>query len=358
MEPGYHVKDVLTMQILLLGPHYRSTAECRRFFDQVIAGVERIPGVEAVGTTNWLPLRPDKNTAGMWLDTQPLHTEETKIRMDNRVVTPGYFRAMGAPLLAGRLFDAKDTTDAPHVMLVNDAFAHEFFPNSNAVGHRITIDIGAPWDAEIVGVVGSFRESSIAEEPRREVFTAYSQTTITGQSLVVRTKGDPAAYAAPVRRAITSIDPNDAPIYNVRTMQAQVDESLAQQRMRGVLLGIFSLVALALASLGVYGVMSCSVAERRQEIGIRMALGAGRGEVLWLMLGGGLKLTAWGLALGLAGAAVSTRLLETLLYGVTVGDLLTFGGTAAVFIAVALAASYLPAQRAARVDPIAVLREE
>jgi putative ABC transport system permease protein len=358
VEPGYHVKDVLTLQILLLGPRYRSTAECRRFFDRVLASVEQIPGVEAVGTTNWLPLKTDKNTAGLWVDTQPLRTEETKIRMDNRVVTPGYFRAMGAPLLDGRLFDANDTADSPHVMLVNDAFAREFYPNGGAVGHRITIDIGTPWEAEIVGVVGSFRESSIAEQPRREVFTAYSQTTIAGQSLVVRTKGDPAGYAAAVRGAIASIDPDNAPIYNLRTMQAQVDESLAQHRMRGVLLGIFSVVALALASLGVYGVISCAVAERRQEIGIRMALGAERGQVLRLMLSDGLKLTAWGLALGLAGAAVSTRLLQTFLFGVTPGDPLTFVGTAAVFMAVALAASFLPARRATRVDPIAVLREE
>ncbi len=358
VEPGYHVKDVLTLQIILLGPRYRSTAECRRFFDRLLAGVERIPGVEAAGTTNWLPLRADKNMTSLWVDTQPVHTEESKIRLDNRVVTPGYFGTMGVKLLAGRLFDTNDTADKPHVLIVNDAFAREFFPQGGALGHRVTIDIGVPWEAEIVGVVGSFRESSMAEEPKREVFTAYSQTTIAGQSLVVRTKGDPAGYAAAVRGVVASIDPDMAPIYNLRTMQSQVDESLAQHRMRVVLLGIFSMVALALASLGVYGVISCAAAERRQEIGIRMALGAERGQVLRLMLGGGLRLTALGLALGLAGAAVSTRLLATLLYGVTPSDPVTYAGTAAVFIAVALAASYLPARRAARVDPIVVLREE
>ncbi len=356
VEPGYHVRDVLTMQIALLGPHYRNTADDRVFFNRLLTSVEQIPGVEAAGTTNWLPLKTDKNSAGVWLDTQPVRTEETKIRLDNRVVTPGYFGAMGVKVLAGRLFDASDTVDSPHVMIVNDALAREFFPNG-ALGHRVTIDIGVPWEAEVIGVVGSFRESSLAEEPKREVFTAYSQTTIAGQTLVVRTKGDPAGYAAAVRGAIAALD-QDVPIYNPRTMQAQVDESLAQHRMRGVLLGIFSMVALALASLGVYGVISCAVAERRQEIGIRMALGAERGQVLRLMLGGGLKLTVWGLALGLVGAAVSTRLLQTFLYGVTAGDPLTYAGTAAVFIAVAVAASYLPARRAARLDPIAVLREE
>lgn len=357
VEPGYQVKNILTMQIALLGPHYRSASDCLRFFDRLLAGVEQIPGVEAAGTTNWLPLKTDKNATGVWVDTQPVRTEDTKVRLDNRVVTPGYFGAMGVPLLAGRLFNPNDTSDAPHVMIVNDAFAREFFPNGGAVGHRVTMDIGVPWDAEIVGVVGSFRDSSLAEPPQREVFTAYAQTTIAGQTLVVRTKGDPATYTAVVRGAIASLDP-DVPIYQLRTMQAQVDESLTQHRMRGALLGIFSIVALALASLGLYGVISCAVAERRQEIGIRMALGAERGQVLRLMLGGGLRLTALGLALGLAGAAVSTRLLASFLYGVTAGDPVTYAGTAAVFLAVAVAASYLPARRAARVDPIAVLREE
>jgi predicted permease len=357
VQPGYHIKNVLTMQIALLGPHYRNVADDRRFFDRLQTSVEQIPGVEAAGTTNWLPLRTDRNSMGLWLDTQPMRTEETKIRLDNRVVTPGYFGAMGIPVMAGRLFDTKDAAEAPHVVIVNDSFAREFFPNSSAVGRRLTLDIGAPWDAEIIGVVGSYREASMAEEPRREIFTAYSQTTIPGQTLVVRTKGDPATYAAGIRRAIASID-EDVPIYNLRTMQTQVDDSLAQHRMRGLLLGIFSIVALALASLGVYGVISCSVAERRQEIGIRMALGAQRGQVMRLMLGGGLKLTALGLGFGLIGAAISTRLLQTFLLGVSASDPLTYAATAAVFIVVALAASYVPARRASRLDPIAVLREE
>ncbi len=357
VEPGYHVKDVLTMQIALMGPHYKNPADQRHFFERLLPVVEQLPGVEAAGTTNWLPLRTDRNSARVWVDTQPLFTEETKVRVDNRVVTPGYFGAMGVRLIEGRLFGPGDTTENPHVLVVNDQFTREFFPKGGALGHRVTVDLGYPWDAEIIGVVGSFRESSIAEEPKREMFMAYSQTTIAGQTLVVRTKGDPAGYSQAVRGAVASLD-RDVPVYNLRTMQAQVDDSLAQHRMRGMLLGVFSIVALALASLGIYGVISCAVAERRQEIGIRMALGAERSEVLWLMLGGGLKLTALGLALGLGAASATTRLLQSFLYGVTPGDPVTYIGTAAVFIAVALAASYLPARRAARVDPVVVLREE
>ena len=261
VQPGYHVGNVLTLQIAVLGSHYRTPDDWRHFYDRLLPEVERIPGVQAAGSTNWLPLQADRNTTGLWLDTQPLHSEETKIRMDNRVVTPGYFRAMGVPLLAGRWFDANDRSDTPHVMVVNDAFAREFYP-AGAVGHRVTLDAGAPWVAEIIGVVGSFRESTLAEEPQRELFTPLSQTTIAGQTLVVRTTGDPARYAPAVRGLLASMD-KDVPVFNVRTMQEQVDESLAQHRLRGGFLGIFSIMALMLASLGLYGVVSCAAAERR-----------------------------------------------------------------------------------------------
>jgi putative ABC transport system permease protein len=357
IDPGYRVRNVLTMQIALTGSAYRDRAECRRFFERLIPTLEQIPGVEAAGTTNWLPLRPGKNTVGIWLDTQPVHSEETKIRLDNRVVTPGYFRAMGVPRLSGRLFQATDRVDSPPVVIVNDAFARELFPGGNAVGQRVTMDLGTPWVAEIVGITGNFRESSLAEEPKREIFTPYAQTTILGQSLVVRTTGDPAGYANAVRASVASID-KDVPVYDARTMQAQVDESLAQPRLRGVLLSVFSITALILASLGIYGVIACTVAERRQEIGIRMALGAGQSQVRRMVVNEGLKLTAIGLVVGLAGAAATTRLLVGLLFGVTPGDPITFLGTAAIFVLVAAAASYLPARRATRVDPLTVLRQE
>ncbi|HLX44144.1 MAG TPA: ABC transporter permease [Bryobacteraceae bacterium] len=357
LDPGYRIRNVLTMQIALTGSAYRDRNECRRFFERLLPAIEQIPGVEAAGTTNWLPLRPGKNTVGIWLDSQPVRSEETKIRLDNRVVTPGYFRAIGVPLIAGRFFQVSDRFDTPQVVVVNEAFAKELFPHGDGVGQRVTLDLGTPWIAEIVGVVGNFRESSLAEAPRRELFTPYAQTTILGQSLVVRTTGDPAGYASAVRAAVASID-KDVPIYDARTMQAQVDESLAQPRMRGVLLSVFSITALVLASLGIYGVIACAVAERRQEIGIRMALGAGQSQVRLMVVNEGLKLTAIGLLIGLVAAAATTRLLAGFLFGVTPGDPLTFLGTAAVFVLVAIAASYLPARRATRVDPLTVLRQE
>lgn len=357
VQPGYRIDNVVTMQLALMGPHYQGVNEWRRFFDQFLDRMQGLPGVQAAGITNLLPLQPYQNTAPIWIDTQPVHNDQTVIRVDNRVVTPGYFPAMAVPLIAGRFFQASDRADTPLVIIVNQTFAREFFPNGGALGHRITIKTRPPVVGEIVGVAGSFREASIAEQPRRELFTAYSQTTVLGGTVVVRSAVDPASLIAAVRAMAASIDP-DVPIYNVRTMRRIVNDSLIQQRLRGALLAVFSLVALLLASLGVYGVISCSAVERRQEIGIRVALGAGIGQVRGMIVWQGLRLTAIGLAVGLAGAAAATRLMQGLLFGVTAGDPATYLFTALIFAAVALAASYIPARRVTRIDPLRALRDE
>jgi putative ABC transport system permease protein len=356
VEPGYRINNVLSMQISLTGAVYRDPLACRKFFDQLEPAVERIPGIESAGGISSLPLGDGASWSNVWLDTQP-HREDTKIRVDNRIVTPGYFQTLGVPLAAGRFFEARDGPDAPHAVIVNDVFAREFFPNANAVGRRITIEVTPPWVGEIVGVVRGYRESSLAEGPRRELFTAYSQTTIPGQTLVARTQGDPAAYTKAVRAAVASIDPQ-IPVYGVKTMRQRVDESLAQARMRSMLLAVFSAVALVLASLGLYGMITCAVAERRQEIGIRMALGARAIEVRRMVVAEALKLTAIGLALGVIAASMAARLVETFLFGVSAADPVTYAATIAVFLAITVIASDLPARRATRVDPLTVLRDE
>jgi len=358
VRPGYDPASVVTMQITLSDVRYRDLASCAKFFERMLMQLEQTPGVESAGTTNFLPLVKEKQTAGIWLDSQPVHSNDTKIVLDNRVVSPGYFRAMGVPLLAGRFFEWTDRANSPKVAIVNEAFAREFFPLGDALGKRVTMDlVSSKWIGEIVGVVGSFREASLAEEPRGELFTAYAQTTVPGSSLVVRSTATTGEVVNAVRGAIATVDP-DVAVYDVRTMKQQVDDSVAQSRLRSALLAVFSIVALILASLGVYGVIACSVAERKKEIGIRIALGARPSDVRSMMLGQGLKLTVIGLALGLAGAAAATRLLEGFLFGVSASDPLTYAATCAVFIAVALLASYLPARRAMRVDPMTALREE
>jgi predicted permease len=383
---GYDTRGTVVMQVALpLARYGKNLEEARRFFERVVRGIEELPGVEAAGSTNLLPLQTDTNRVGVWVDTQPVESQETRIVLDNRVLTPGYFRAMGVPLIAGRFFDWTDRPETPRVVIINDAFAREAFPNG-ALGHRITLDLGKPWTAEVVGVVASFRESSLWEEPRRELFTTESQTTIRGQTLVVKTgekatggnaagsegflniaSGTPASgtitadTVAAVRRVIAQVD-SDVPVYNVRTMQQNVSNQLAQPRMRGMVFGAFSVVALVLASLGVYGVIACAVAERKQEIGIRMALGARPAQVRGMLAAEGLKLTAIGLAIGLAGAAAAGRLMARFLYGISAADpwsfLGSFLGAAAVFAAVALAASYLPSRKAVKLDPLRVLKSE
>lgn len=372
---GYDTRGTVVMQVALPISRYggKNLDESRLFFERVLRGIEELPGVEAAGSTNLLPLQTDTNRVGVWVDTQPVENQETRIVLDNRVLTPGYFRAMGVPLVAGRFFDWTDRPETPRVVIINDAFAREAFPNG-ALGHRITLDLGKPWTAEVVGVVASFHESSLWEEPRRELFTTESQTTIRGQTLVIKTgekavggDGSPDADAstsatvAAVRRVIAQVD-GDVPVYNVRTMQQHVSHQLAQPRMRGMVFGVFAVVALMLASLGVYGVIACAVAERRQEIGIRMALGARPAHVRGMLAAEGLKLTAIGLAIGLAGAAAAGRLLARFLYGISIADpwsfLGSFLGAAAVFAAVALAASYLPSRKAVKLDPLRVLKSE
>ncbi len=358
VDPGYRVRNVLTLALAAMGPKYRDLEECRRFYQRLIEQVGQMPGVESAAATNWLPLNPARNSAGIWPDAQPVHSSDTKIILDNRVVAPGYFKSLGVPILAGRDFDWTDRPDTPRVMIVNDVFARQFYPGGNAIGHRVTMDVGGTEvTSEIVGVSGSFRELSLAEPPRPELFTPYSQTTIAGQTLIVRTVDDPATHVAAIRKLAAEIDPN-VPIYQVGTMKEQVDQSLSPHRLRSALLGAFSAVALLLAAIGLYGVIACGVAERRQEIGIRMAIGARHNQVRRMVVARGLTLTAFGLVLGFAGAAAAAKLLEGFLFGVSRTDPATFFATAAIFLAVAFVASYFPARRATTVDPLIVLRRE
>jgi putative ABC transport system permease protein len=357
VRPGYDPSNTVTMQVALSDIRYRDSARRVKFFEGVLTQLEQMPGIQSAGSTNFLPLVKDKQTVDVWLDSQPVHSNETRIVTDNRVVSPDYFRAMGIPLLQGRFFSWTDRVDSPKVIIVNETFARQFFPAGDALGKRVTLNSRPEWTGEIIGIVGSFREAGLAEEPWREIFTCISQTTIGGSTLVVRSNRSTPEVLRDVRAALATVD-RDVAFYDVRTMQQQVSDSVAQPRLRSGLISLFSLVALVLASLGVYGVIACSVAERKREIGIRIALGAAPSEIQRMVLGQGLALTGIGLLLGLLGAAVATRLIQGFLFGVRPTDPLTFTSTCIVFIGVALVASYFPARRAMRVDPMATLREE
>ena len=267
---------------------------------------------------------------------------------------------MGVTLKSGRLFDERDRESAPLVAVVNETMARQFWPGENPIGHRIKLggfDSKRPW-ATIVGVTGDIHQRGIGVSPRPEMYYSYAQMEVfQPEYLAVKTKGDPVQLANAIRDQVWAVD-KDQPVSEVMPMQSIVDEELSPRQMQAKLLGIFAGIALILASLGIYAVLSYAVAQRMQEIGVRMALGAQQRDVLRMVLGQGLGLTLIGVAFGIAGALALARVLSTLLYGVSATDPLTFAAVAATLSAVALLACYVPARRAMRVEPMVALRHE
>jgi putative ABC transport system permease protein len=276
---------------------------------------------------------------------------------DCRFVTPDYFRALEIPLIRGRVFTDSDGPQSPHVLLINERMARRFFPNEDPIGKTVVLGINH-FSGQIVGIVSDVKHVGLDAEVNEEVYAAYAQAPFwTDMNLIVKTAGDPMSVAGPIRNELTTID-RHVPIGKIRTMEAVVAESVAQPLFRTLLLSLFGIVALLLASVGIYGVMSYAVTQRTQEIGIRMALGAQISDVRRLIIGHGITLALIGVASGVAGAFVLTRLIATLLFGVTPTDLKTFAGVSIALVAAALIACYVPARRATKVDPLVALRYE
>jgi putative ABC transport system permease protein len=278
-----------------------------------------------------------------------------------RVVSPHYFGTMGIQLVEGRTFEeGRDRVDSPCVVVVGESVARKFWPGEGALGKRLTPGIPEnPEDwCQVVGVVKDVRQRELAAEPTPLAYLTYAQAGFFApRHLVVKTEGDPLALAGTVRKTVWEVD-RDQPVSNVSTMEGVLSESIARQRFSTLLFGVFAGVALVLAAVGIYGVMSYSMAQRTREIGIRMALGAQRRDVLKLAVGQGLRLVVIGVAVGLAGALALSRVMTSLLYGISAPDPLTLVTISVVLVAVALLASYIPARRATRVDPLIALRYE
>jgi putative ABC transport system permease protein len=355
---GINPRNVLTMQVTLPEKKYPDYQRRAVFFEQVLGRLGSLPGVEAAGVAGTLPLAGWSYGTGFSVigrREQPV----SGYPADHDFCTPDYFRAVGIPLRKGRFFDQRDQGVASRVVVISEALAREHFPNEEPLGQRIHLDvlsgkIDEGW--EIVGVVGDVRQHGLGEAGRPCVYRPQAAARSVG-NLVVRTTSAPLAIADSVRKAILEVDPSQ-PVANVRTLDEVLAASVAQRRFTMTLLGGFAGAALLLAAIGLYGLIAYAVQQRTREIGIRMALGATRGDVLGLTLSGGMKLAGIGVAVGIAGALGLTRVLTRLLYEVSPTDPLTFAGVALLLLLIALLASWLPARRAAGVDPMEALRYE
>ena len=366
IDPGYAADKILDAQLNINLLRYTRT-QGQQFYSQVIERIEALPGVESATLARIVPMSGTGRTSGFVIQgrqaSDDVNQSEGTGLPDNadnvslNVVALKYFGTMGISLLQGRDFDTRDKENAPLAAIVNEAFVRRYLADETPVGKRISFrGANGPW-SEIVGVVRDSKYRTLGESPRPYVYVPLAQNHETGMTLHVRTAGDPLNVAASVRREIQSLDPNLA-VTNVQTLSRVIADSLFAARMGAVLLIVFGSLALVLAGVGLYGVMSYAVSRRTREIGIRMALGAGKGNVLRLVLKDGLALVGGGIATGLIVAAAATRLLASFLFGISPLDAATFVAIPVVLTLVALLASYLPARRAAKVDPIIALRYE
>jgi putative ABC transport system permease protein len=318
--------------------------------------VATLPGVQSVGVINDLPVTGELDSAGTFrIEGDQNVNWANDPQAEWKSVTPNYFNAIGVPLLKGRAFSEHDTSQSPAIILINETLARRFIPGEDPIGKRL-ITFGSPH--EIVGVVGDARQGALNLPPSPEIYFPNTQRAFGQQvSLVVRTNVDPASLGDAVRRAAQSVNP-DAPVFRVRTMREVIAGSMAQERFNTILMTLFAVVAMLLGAVGLYGVMAYSVTQRTREIGIRVALGARRADVLRLVIRQGLRLVALGLTLGLIAALALTRLMRKLLFEVSATDPMTFAGVASLLALVALLACWIPARRAANVDPMVALRCE
>jgi putative ABC transport system permease protein len=306
--------------------------------------------------TQTLPMRGDY-VLSFTIQGQPAPKPNEGPSANYRVVSPNYFQAMGIPLLRGRAIADRDAATSPMVAVVDQKFADRHFPDRDPIGQGIDIGNGSDGFYEIVGVVGNVRDASLDTNPAPTMYVPYMQDPFSGMWVVARTTGEPRALAAAVRQTVQGID-HSLPAFAMTPLATAVSDSIAQRRFSMLLLGLFALIALFLAAVGLYGVVAYSVSQRTQEIGLRMAIGAQRGDVLRMVVGGGMKLAVVGVAIGIACALALAEFVATMLFEVKPFDPASYSVTALVLLAVAALACYVPARRAMRVDPIVALRQE
>jgi putative ABC transport system permease protein len=359
VNPGFAPQNTLAMSLVLPATKYKEPVQRVNFYKEALQRIRALPGVQSAGATSILPLSGNNSSGSFQIEGRVTPQGQSSPHGDRWAATTDYFSTMRIPIIRGRFFDDRDTMESQPVAIIDETMARKYWPDEDPMGKRITFqsrDSQPVW-REIVGIVGHVKHRGLDGESRVQYYIPHSQTQNAFMSLVVRASVDPTSLTGAVRGAISGLD-KDLPVFRVKTMEQFVSESMAQRRFATALVGIFAAVALALACVGLYGVLSYSITQRLREIGIRMALGANGADVLRLVVGQGMLLALAGVALGSVAAFLLTRLMANLLFAVTASDPLTFATIASLLTLVALVACFAPARRATRVDPIEALRYE
>lgn len=354
-EPGFDVHGLLTMNLALPPARYTTRPQMIGFYDGLLRKVRSLPGVRSATAASALPANPSRFSPAL-LEGQPERPLAQRPLFNIQTFAPGYVETLRIPLLRGRSFDEHDGANGRRVALINDTTARRFWPHQNPIGKRVWL--GRQTDpVEVVGVLGDVRNVGLAADPQPEIYLPYAQLPWAFMNLIVRTEGDPHGIANAVRSSVLATD-RDQSVTQVQTMDELLDQAAAQPRFTASLLGALSGTALLLAIVGIYGVISYSVAERTSEMGVRVALGAQRGDILRLVLRQGMGLVLGGILTGLVFSLGAMRLLASQLYHVSTADPPAFAGSAILFLIVAALANYIPAWRATNADPILALRQE
>jgi len=361
--PGFRPDHLLTMHVFMTGPKYFDQQNQKNFVRDALLGIATQPGVTSVGAVSTLPLDDSGSSSSVLFASEGQAIEPGKAPAVNyRLADPNYFSTMGIPLLRGRMITPQDDKDAPHIVLINQSMAHRYWPNDDPVGKRvrwIDQETDTGWHS-IVGVVGDVKTFGLDEEEHPAIYAPYPQRTfpwLRWMTFVMRTQSDPSTYDEALRQRLANLDRNQ-PVYGVRTMDQLLAKALSQRRFAMFLVGLVASIGMILAFVGVFGVINYSVSQRTHEIGVRVALGAQRGDVLGLVVGQGLRLIAIGVGFGISVSFIVARLIESMLFGVGPNDPRTFAGVSVSVAAVALLACYVPVRRALRVDPMVALRYE
>jgi len=362
VNPGFESRNLLTFQVALPRSKYAKDALQVAFFNEFLARIGRIPGVQSVSMENYPPLTGLGAATGVHILGQPKLPASENLVSGVRVVGPDYFRTMGIPILAGRTFNEAELKETRRVVVVNQAFVDKYLPGENPLGKKVAIymrgdNVDDENPSEIIGVAGSVRQMGLGEEAKPNAYWPMPELPYSRMTILVRTSVDPLSLVAPIRYGLGQMD-TELPMASIATMDQLLSDSLSRSRFLMFVLGTFAAIALMLTAVGIYGVIAYNVAQRTHEIGIRMALGAQRSNVLGLVLGQGTRLTLIGVGIGIVSALTLTRLMSSLLYGISAADPVTFAIVIVILMGVAFFATFLPARHATRVSPIVALRYE